>query len=151
MNAAHWHLVLNHFPIIGTLIGTLVLITGILLKGDSIKKTGLFILAIAAILAFPTHETGEEAEDIVEETTQVSHALIHEHEELAESFNIMAIALILLAGGSLFLIQRRLTEAKYLVIATAIVAIGASIWLFKIGQTGGEIMHQEIIKLHDSD
>ena len=37
MNDAHLHLLVNHFPIIGTVFGLGVLISGILLKNNSVK------------------------------------------------------------------------------------------------------------------
>lgn len=145
MNPAHWHLVLNHFPIIGTFIGTLTLLAGLLLKGDAIKKTGLVILLFAAIFAFPVHETGEEAEEIVEEIAGISHELIHEHEEIAEPFNLFAIAIILLGGTSLVMLQRKPALGNKLVIATLLLGIFTSYWAFRVGQSGGKIMHQDII------
>jgi hypothetical protein len=37
MNDAHLHLVVNHFPIIGTILGLGTLVAGILLKNNSVK------------------------------------------------------------------------------------------------------------------
>jgi hypothetical protein len=37
MNATHIHLLLNHFPVIGTLIGSGLLLWGIVKKQDNIK------------------------------------------------------------------------------------------------------------------
>ena len=43
MNDAHWHLVVNHFPIIGTILALGTLLTGLLLKNNSIPdKCTLF-------------------------------------------------------------------------------------------------------------
>jgi uncharacterized membrane protein len=48
MNDAHLHMLVNHFPIIGTLLGLGILITGLLLKNNSVKNTAyaLFIIAV---------------------------------------------------------------------------------------------------------
>ena len=39
MNNAHFHLVVNHLPIGGILIGTLVLVAGWLIKKSEVKLT----------------------------------------------------------------------------------------------------------------
>ena len=49
MNAAHLHLVLNHFPVIGSAIAIFVLIIGILKKSDDIKKTGAMIILMMSM------------------------------------------------------------------------------------------------------
>ena len=38
MNDAHLHMVVNHFPIIGTIFGLGILITGIVLKIKQLKQ-----------------------------------------------------------------------------------------------------------------
>ena len=56
MNDAHLHMVVNHFPIIGTIFGLGILITGIVMKNNIIKikdkgpKTNPILLADIFIL-----------------------------------------------------------------------------------------------------
>ena len=55
MNEAHFHLVVNHLPIVGILIGLLVLVTGFILKKPEVKVTalGIFVFSgLASIAAF---------------------------------------------------------------------------------------------------
>ena len=55
MNGAHWHLVLNHLPIIIPMVGLLIMIGGLMMKSELLKRAAysIFILgAIAAIAAF---------------------------------------------------------------------------------------------------
>jgi hypothetical protein len=55
MNGAHWHLVLNHLPIIIPMVGLLVMFGGILVKSEVLKRAAfsIFILgAITTIAAF---------------------------------------------------------------------------------------------------
>ncbi len=51
MNEAHLHLVVNHFPIIGTILGLGILVVGLLLKNNSVKNTAFFLFIVAAIFA----------------------------------------------------------------------------------------------------
>jgi len=53
MNPTHIHLLLNHFPIIGTLIGSAILLYSIIKKQNTGKNTGAFIIVVMAIIAIP--------------------------------------------------------------------------------------------------
>ena len=49
MNDAHLHMVVNHFPIIGTIFGLGILITGIVLKNKTVKTVAYVLFIIAAL------------------------------------------------------------------------------------------------------
>ena len=53
MNQTHIHLLLNHFPIIGTLIGSCLLLWGIIKKNGHTKSIAAFLLAVMALIAIP--------------------------------------------------------------------------------------------------
>ena len=84
MDGAHAHLLFNHFPIIGSIISVLVLVTGFLLKNNIVKKTALAIIVFTSVMTIPAFTTGEEAEEALEAINQAPDSIINEHEELAE-------------------------------------------------------------------
>ena len=144
MNDAHWHLVVNHFPIIGTILALGVLITGLFLKNNSVKNTAYVLFIVAAIFAVFSMQTGEGAEEMVEDFPGIGKAIIHEHEELAEK-----LALVLYAMGGLSLLALFLNfikNTKEKLVSFFILGLGvASLFLIqKVGTTGGEIRHTEI-------
>ena len=73
MNEAHLHLVVNHFPIIGTILGLGILVVGLLLKNNSVKNTAFFLFIVAAIFAAVSMATGEGAEELVEDMANIGH------------------------------------------------------------------------------
>lgn len=85
MDAAHLHLMLTHFPIVGTILGIGILIYGQFSKNDSVKKVALWLFILMAILAIPVFKSEEAAEEIVEHHAGVSEQIIEEHEEMAET------------------------------------------------------------------
>jgi len=144
MNDAHLHLVVNHFPIIGTIFGLGILIAGLVLKNNSVKNTAYVLLVFAAIFAFISMSTGEGAEEMVEDMPNIGKQIIHEHEELAEK-----LALLLYATGifSLVALYTSLKNHKFSKIAsyiTLVLAIGAAVLGSSVGTSGGEIRHTEI-------
>jgi len=144
MNDAHLHLVVNHFPIIGTILALGILVVGLFLKNNSIKNTAYALFIIAAIFALISMQTGEGAEEMVEDFPTIGKAIIHEHEELAEK---LAIVLYLLGGISvlgIILNVKNHAKAKFISIVAVIIAIPAVYLSTLVGTSGGEIRHTEI-------
>lgn len=144
MNPTHIHLLLNHFPIIGTLIGSTILLYSIIRKQNTGKITGAFIIVIMAIIAIPVFLTGEPAEDSVEHVTGISKALIHEHEEASEkAFWLMEITGVFsLLAIVAYKIKTAFAPKAFLVaFAFSSVTFFAMAWA---GNLGGKIRHPEI-------
>ncbi|WP_243699200.1 hypothetical protein [Flavobacterium hiemivividum] len=144
MNDAHLHLMVNHFPIIGTIFGIGILIAGLVLKNNALKNTAYILFIVAALFAALSMNTGEGAEELVEDMPNIGKKIIHEHEELAEK-----LALLLYATGifSLLSIYTSSKNHKLAIIAsyiTLFLAIGAAVLGSSVGTSGGEIRHTEI-------
>ncbi|MEY2923857.1 MAG: hypothetical protein RLZZ337_397 [Bacteroidota bacterium] len=144
MNEAHFHLTVNHFPIIGLTIGILVLITGLTIKNATVKRTAFGILIFAALTAIPSMLSGEGAEEIVEEYANVNHDTIHEHEEQAEIFIKIIIGLGLISIVSLWADIKQKAYAKQLYYVILILSLITFYFGKTVGSSGGEIRHPEI-------
>ncbi len=144
MDGAHLHLVLNHFPIIGTLVGLGVLAYGLFINNLPVKKTGLGVLIFMAILALPAYFTGEEAEEAVEHLPGISDAVIHEHEELAEKAILMMAFLGGLSLLSLYAFWKKKSIAKTATLITLIFGLLTFGVFAKVGNLGGKIRHTEL-------
>lgn len=144
MNDAHFHLVVNHLPIVGTLIGFLVLSVGLIMKKPEVKNTALGIFIFSALTTIAAFLTGEGAEEIVENLPGISETLIHQHEEYAELFYTIMLILGGLSLITLFLQYKKLPFYKYgfvLILLLSMVSIGVAKY---VGTSGGEITHIEI-------
>lgn len=144
MNDAHFHLVVNHLPIVGVLIGFLVLLVGLIMKKPEVKNTALGIFIFSALTAIAAFLTGEGAEEIVENLPGISETLIHKHEEYAELFFTLMQVLGGLSLITLFLQYKKLPFSKYgfmLILLLSMVSMGVAKY---VGTSGGEITHIEI-------
>ncbi|HCS20859.1 MAG TPA: hypothetical protein DIW47_09940 [Bacteroidetes bacterium] len=145
MNTAHLHLLLNHLPMIGTVMGTLILIAGFLLKNNpTIKQTALGVLIFSALTAIPANLTGEGAEELVEKLPGISETNIETHEDLGKLF---LIVMLLLGSLSLLTFLASLFKTKFssaLYILVLVFSIGTSVFAKTVGTSGGEIRHSEI-------
>ena len=144
MNRAHWHLVVNHLPIVFPVAGLVVILTGLISKSEAVKRTAYLIFIIGALSALAAMATGDGAEEVVEKITVVSKEYIESHEETAETFALLSYVL---GGFSIFGLWASFKQKSFNVIVTGITLIFALVVLFfarQTGTTGGEIRHTEI-------
>lgn len=144
MNTAHIHLLVNHFPIVGLVIGALTLVVGLLLRRETVKQTALAILVFAALMAIPTLLTGEGAEETIEHLPGVSHDSIEVHEHAGARFfwTFLGVGIFALVNLALSLMRHALASKLYIV--TLLGALVAGFLAKEAGTTGGEIRHTEI-------
>lgn len=147
MNDAHYHLLLNHLPILGSLFGALLLASGFFTKSVSVLKAGMTTILIVSLLTMPAYFTGEAAEEVVEHLPGVRHDDIEAHEEAAE-FALWAMG----AAGAAALMgllttssrSSRSQRPKTWAVVTLFVTLGAFGVMAWTGVTGGQIRHSEL-------
>jgi uncharacterized membrane protein len=144
MNEAHLHMVVNHFPIIGTIFGLGILLTGIILKNNTIKNTSYCLFIISAVFAAISMATGDGAEDMVENMPNVGRKIIHEHEEMAEKLAIALYTLGTISLTGLYLNIKNHAKAKLVSFLALTIAFVAVFLAQQTGTSGGEIRHTEI-------
>jgi uncharacterized membrane protein len=144
MNDAHLHMVVNHFPIIGTILGLGILIGGLIFKNNSIKNTAYCLFIVAALFAFASMNTGEGAEEIAEKLPDVTDQIIHEHEEAAEKLALVLYLLGAISIVGLYLNVKKNAKANIVsFLALTVAAVGVFL-AQQTGTTGGEVRHTEI-------
>ncbi|MCW5908018.1 MAG: hypothetical protein KIS94_09180 [Chitinophagales bacterium] len=144
MNTAHWHLILNHFPIIGTLGGIVVLFYGLIRKSNDTKVLGALLILAMAVISVIVMETGEAAEDVVEKIPGISEAAMEAHEDAAKIANGILIASGVLALISLVLNFLKKNVVTISMVATLLLSSVAFGFMAYTGYLGGKIRHTEI-------
>jgi uncharacterized membrane protein len=144
MNDAHLHMVVNHFPIIGTIFGFGILIVGLVLKNKTLMNTSYALFIIAAIFGAISMATGEGAEELVEDIPNIGKQIIHEHEELAEKLAVLLYVLGTLSLIGLYLNFKNNVKAKLLSFLILGISAAGLFLVQKVGTSGGEIRHTEI-------
>jgi len=144
MNDAHLHMVVNHFPIIGTIFGLGILITGIVLKNKTVKTVAYVLFIIAALFGAFSMGTGEGAEELVEDMPSVGKQIIHEHEELAETFALLLYIIGTFSILSMYFLIKKIVFEKYTSLLVVVLALVAVFFAKQVGTSGGEIRHTEI-------
>ena len=143
MNSAHWHLLLNHFPILGTYFSTLLLIVGILLKNQTVKNTALGFFILTSLLAIPVLLTGEGAEDILDSIGLKNEYFISQHERLAQIAFWLSVSIGVFSIGAL-IGQRTINKTRIFTFIILTAGLLNSVLMTTAGIAGGEIRHTEI-------
>src|SRR6202049_251425 len=144
MNLAHLHLLLNHFPIIGTIVGLGLFLPSLAGKNDDLKRSGLIIFAGIALLSLPTFFSGVGRQGAIHQLAGVSDALINRHEGAA----ILALFFMEITGAlaliGLWQSHKFSSPARWNVMAVLLVSLITASLMARVGTTGGDIRHPEI-------
>jgi len=144
MDLTHIHLLLNHFPTVGYIIGGGLFLLSLIAKSDDLKRAALVVLLGIALLAIPTYMSGNGAQVGIKSLPGVSKSLIEAHEGAA----LVAIAFMEFTGAFAWLGLwqfRRLDRIPgwnlAVILALTLVSLGLMI---RASNLGGEIRHAEI-------
>jgi len=145
MNGAHFHILINHFPIVCTVISTLMLLLAIVAKNEGLKRVAYSLFILAAILMLPTNYSGEQAEEIVEEINGIDHNVIEHHEEAAGFAFWTSIILGVLSLISFIVSIKKNNIKGVLSLLVFGCAILCTYFMWDTGLSGGKIRHPEIL------
>lgn len=144
MNAAHWHLVLNHIPVLGAVFGLLILAYGWFVNNEEVLRVALALLFVAGATVLPVYETGHAAEEYVEGMTGVTESAIEHHEATAQTTYYLMILLGLCALGGLVESYRTGVVPVWWLAIVGIVGLVATTSVIRTADAGGYIRHPEI-------
>src|ERR1700722_10122727 len=95
LDIAHIPLLLNHFPIIGTIIAPALFLTSLFAKTEDLRRASLIVFVVVALLTIPAFMSGIGAQVKMVDEPGISLALIQRHEGAAE----LAIWFMEITGG----------------------------------------------------
>jgi uncharacterized membrane protein len=142
MNFAHLHLLLNHFPIIGTIVGLGLFLVSFLGKNDDLRRGSYIIFAAIALISIPTFLTGFGAQ-VMLKGPGVSDALLQRHEgsALLSLWFMEATGALALIG--LWQSQKTSHLPRWNVSAVLVFSLLTAGLMARTGNTGGDIRHPE--------
>ena len=144
MNLAHLHLLLNHFPTIGTIVGVGLFVISLLWRNEHVKKASLGLFVIIALICIPAYLTGRAAQDSVSENPEVTDILIRNHQDEA----LIAFVFMQLTGIvswiGLWQYRRLARMQAWNLAAVLLLSITTFALMARAANLGGEIRHPEI-------
>jgi len=143
MNIVHLHLLLNHFPVIGAIIGSLLLAVALLRRSGELAKMSLAFLALVGAASVVVFLTGEPAQEALEKLPGFSERLVDRHEDMALVATIVTGTIGALALAAMILYRRR-TVPRWLSMFVLVCAVGSSAFMGYTAYLGGQIRHTEL-------
>jgi len=144
MNYAHIHIILNHFPTIGSFFGVVVLFYALWKKDEEMKLASFIIFMVMALLVIPTFITGGAANEAISKRPDLDQAMVDAHRSAA----IIATAVLFMTGTfswlALWQYRRYKTLAQWNIMLVAVLAVITLGLMMEAGTHGGEISHPEI-------
>jgi hypothetical protein len=144
MDLTHIHLLLNHFPTIGMIIGGGLFLLALIMNSDDLKHASLVVILGIALISIPTYMSGNGAQNAIKALPGVPKSLIGAHEGAA----LVAIACMEILGAFAWLGLwqfRRLARIPSWNLAVVLLLTIATFGLMaRASNIGGEIRHAEI-------
>ncbi|GAB4017421.1 DUF2231 domain-containing protein [Spirosoma koreense] len=142
LNGAHWHLLVNHFPIVGSLLATIVLGSGLIRRQEAVIQLGFGLFIFLTVATLVTNQTGERAEHYLQSIHALDRPRLHQHEEAADIANIgMYLTGIL---SLLALTWQRAKRQRFLAGLIFVLSLITCGLMINVGRYGGLIMHTEL-------
>jgi ABC-type sugar transport system permease subunit len=79
----HLHVLLNHFPSVGTVIALGLFIASYRLKSEDLKRSSLVLFLLIGLLAIPTYISGAAARWAIQGNDGISREVITAHMDVA--------------------------------------------------------------------
>jgi len=158
MNLAHIHLLLNHFPTVGMIIGLGLFLLGLVGKSEDLKRASLVVFLGIALLALPTYMSGNAAQEMICVAQPkapctdpgVSKALIEKHEGAA----LLALVFMEITGAfawlGLWQARRTARFPRGTLAAVALFSVVTFGLMSQAANIGGEIRHPEIMSAQEA-
>jgi hypothetical protein len=145
VNWPHIHLLINHFPVILTVVGSAVLLLALVTNRRGIWLYALATLTLAGLSAYPVFFTGDEAAHALRNTWYVVRDMVHEH-DVSAGFALWSLLLTGAASGYTWwrMLRRDLATLPPVWLRTTVTVL-AAVTLAIVVRTaylGGLIVHQ---------
>ena len=144
MNFAHLHIVLNHIPSIGTVVGAGFFILSVFQKNERLQKLSLQILVLMALAVLPTYVSGNAAQRFVRARTDIPQGLVEVHQNSAMMTLILMTITGTFAWFGLWQFRRYSRPGFGTTAGVFIFSILATAAILRTGNLGGHISHPEI-------
>ena len=144
MNWPYIHTLINHFPIVLTVVGAAVLLAALIWQRRGLWLYALATLTLSGLSVYPAHFSGDEAEHALDHTWYIVRAAVEAHDDAAG----FAMTSILIMGALSAYVWWRMLKREttglppvWLRWAVTILTIFGLTTVVRTAYLGGKIVH----------
>ena len=142
---AHIHLLVNHFPTIGTILGLGLLLLGFVRRSNHLKKVSLEVFFLIALATLTVYTSGVAAAEALKDQAGVSADAVAAHQDAA----LFAFILMEVTGFFAWIALwqfRRIGGPTPAMISTVLLLLVVTVAVMaRTANIGGDIRHPEIL------
>ena len=145
MNWPYTHIVINHFPIILTIVGSAALAAALIVRRRGLWLYALATLTLAGASVYPVFFAGDKAADAVRTTWYIVRSSVEEHDAAANYALVSGLLMGAVSAYAWWRMLRREVVGLPPVWLRVVVAIFAAFGLSVVVRTaylGGKIVHE---------
>jgi nicotinamide riboside transporter PnuC len=145
MNAPHWHLAINHLPVMGVFLVMLLLGYALVSGRGELYGVCLGTLMLLALATVPVFFTGRSADSaLMDFTSEYDDKLIHVHEAAAKIAFIGIGVLGVIALVALWFGRRLPHVSRGVASCVFVLVVVETVLMARAANLGGNIRHPEI-------
>jgi hypothetical protein len=145
MNPAHLHLMLTHVPILGSVFGLVVLLTGLGGRNREFTRLSLWIFVVSGLCVVPTYLTGRPASAVLTKMMPAMSADTgDQHAEVAVIAMVASCVLGVAALAGICAFRKAKPIPGWfisVIVALGLVTTASMVWTASLG---GKIRHPEV-------
>ena len=143
MDPVHLHLMLNHFPVIGMVLGFFLFLLAVRKRSGDLIKASLGGFILLAVLAVPTYLSGVWAEEGVQRLG-VTAPIIDQHEDAAAVALVGVGILGIMSLTGLMMFRKQGQFPAWFMILTLTLSLVTVGMMAYTGNLGGKVRHTEL-------
>jgi uncharacterized membrane protein len=137
------HLLLNHFPTVGTIVAIGLFALALVKKSDDLKRASLAAFFALAAIAIPTYMTGYSAQAAMKERPGISQPMIDSHQVAALIALIPMEVLGVVAWVGLWQYRRHARPRAWVMPALVVLSLLTVGLMTRAANIGGGVVHEE--------
>lgn len=141
----HLHLLLNHFPTVGMIVGFGLFLLAFLNRSEEVRRGAMAVFFAIALISLPTYMTGYSAQQSLRGVRTVSQDVIGFHQRSALFALIFMEATGVVAWYGLWYSRRRRSMGPRITAAAVVLSAVTIVLMAGAANVGGEIRHPEIL------
>jgi uncharacterized membrane protein len=145
VNWPYVHTLINHFPIILTVVGSGVLLLALIVRRRGLWLYALATLTLAGLSVYPAFYTGDAAAHAVRDTWYIVRSMVEEHDQAA---GYALVSILIMGAASAYawwrMLKREVTTLPpvWLRIVVAVLATWGLSVVARTAYLGGQIVHE---------